>query len=475
MPIVLEFEFPFSRYHATPWGHHVNEGHIEWPPSPWRIVRALLATWFERRPDLDEEQVTDALNHLCAPPRYLLPPMGVGHSRHHMPDREHPKRNGKPSTDLALDAWAAIQPGAPMYTIWDTELVGEGRSVLATLADHIPYLGRAESIVCARLLDHVPAIPAGYDDWHLLTDDVPLHVEGVQLLIPDQPLDIQSMIVRTKELHAKRRVHPPRTSVRTYVPGRSSSMSATPSTAHRTAQRVHAVRLAVHGRGRPAITQALLVSELLRTAALSRHGDPSFALSGHGQDEPSGRKRDHVHAHYLALGGTRIDTIVVWAPCGFSRREVDALAGVRRIDVPEFLQKQLGPSIRLALEYAGSVTKGAPELTRSSSSWRTVTPFVPGRHRKRREAWAPWFEDQIRRELDYREMPSNENDVSIAVLDDQWQRFRRHRLSQSLSQAKAGRQVRLDFAEAQPGPIVLGSLAHFGMGAFVPFDFESAT
>ncbi len=475
MPIVLEFEFPFGRYHATPWGHHVNEGHVEWPPSPWRIVRALLATWFERRPDFDEEQVSNALNHLCAPPRYLLPPMGVGHSRHYMPDREHPKRSGKPSTDLALDAWAAIQPGAPMYAIWDTEIVSEGRSVLAALADHVPYLGRAESVVLARLLDHVPDVPSGYDDWRILSDDAPLHAEGMQLLIPDQPLDIQSATIRTKELHAKRRVHPPRTSVHTYVPKRTSSRSTSPATAHNAARRAYAVRLAVHGRGRPAMTQALLVNELLRTAALSRHGEPSFALSGHAQDEPSGRKHDHVHAHYLALGRTRIDTIVVWAPCGFSRREVDALAGVRRLGVPKFLQKQLGQSIRLGLEYAGSVAEGAPELVRPSSSWRTVTPFVPGRHRKRREPWSPWFEAQVRRELEHRAMPSDASDVSIVLLDDQWQRFRRHRLSQPLAQAKTARHVRLDFAEAQPGPIVLGSLAHFGIGAFVPVDVESQT
>src|SRR5690606_34470106 len=39
MPTVL-VEFPGGRYHAPPWGHHVNEGQIEWPPCPWRLLRA---------------------------------------------------------------------------------------------------------------------------------------------------------------------------------------------------------------------------------------------------------------------------------------------------------------------------------------------------------------------------------------------------------------------------------------------------
>lgn len=42
----LKLRFPGGRYHATPWGHHVNEGLIEWPPSPWRLLRALIACGF---------------------------------------------------------------------------------------------------------------------------------------------------------------------------------------------------------------------------------------------------------------------------------------------------------------------------------------------------------------------------------------------------------------------------------------------
>jgi len=43
MPLI-ELRFPAGRYHATPWGSHVNEGAVEWPPSPWRLLRALIAT-----------------------------------------------------------------------------------------------------------------------------------------------------------------------------------------------------------------------------------------------------------------------------------------------------------------------------------------------------------------------------------------------------------------------------------------------
>ena len=30
----IELTFPAGRYHATPWGRHVNEGAVEWPLLP---------------------------------------------------------------------------------------------------------------------------------------------------------------------------------------------------------------------------------------------------------------------------------------------------------------------------------------------------------------------------------------------------------------------------------------------------------
>jgi CRISPR-associated protein Csb2 len=50
--LALAIRFPAGRFHATPWGRHVNEGAAEWPPSPWRLLRALVATW-KRKLDAD--------------------------------------------------------------------------------------------------------------------------------------------------------------------------------------------------------------------------------------------------------------------------------------------------------------------------------------------------------------------------------------------------------------------------------------
>src|SRR5437588_5734085 len=85
MPVTLKLTFPAGRYHATPWGRHVNEGVPEWPPSPWRLLRALVATWQRKCPDLSEAAVSQVLRQLLPPPLFYLPPARVAHTRHYMP------------------------------------------------------------------------------------------------------------------------------------------------------------------------------------------------------------------------------------------------------------------------------------------------------------------------------------------------------------------------------------------------------
>jgi hypothetical protein len=55
--VVIELRFLTGRFHATPWGRNVNEGVPEWPPSPYRLLRALYDAWKRKRPDWPEGRV----------------------------------------------------------------------------------------------------------------------------------------------------------------------------------------------------------------------------------------------------------------------------------------------------------------------------------------------------------------------------------------------------------------------------------
>ena len=69
MRIVLKQSFPLGRFHATPWRvNPFDDLHGEWPPSPYRLVRGVVARWYQwRREDPEAAgQSPDALIHaLC--------------------------------------------------------------------------------------------------------------------------------------------------------------------------------------------------------------------------------------------------------------------------------------------------------------------------------------------------------------------------------------------------------------------------
>jgi len=171
----LLMRFPARRYHATPWGHHVNEGLIEWPPSPWRLLRALISVgytsglWNSGDPPADARSLIEKLAGVL--PAYHLPPVSGAHSRHYMPlatlkapgtgaDTSYvlahqiagsPIVHGrKEDTTLVFDTWAQVDDGELAIT-WDVALSDPETNLLAQLAERLGYLGRAESWVLARL------------------------------------------------------------------------------------------------------------------------------------------------------------------------------------------------------------------------------------------------------------------------------------------------------------------------------------
>lgn len=151
--IAISLTFPAGRYHATPWGRHVNEGAVEWPPSPLRLLRSLVAVWKRTLPNVTEAEIKPIFEALAAtPPLFVLPPAFTGHTRHYMPIL-----NGKkPTRTKVFDAFVAIDPNeAAVHAIWpDAQLYNAQRDLLTRLLANLTFLGRAESWCEARLLSH---------------------------------------------------------------------------------------------------------------------------------------------------------------------------------------------------------------------------------------------------------------------------------------------------------------------------------
>lgn len=465
----LVVSFPWGRYHATPWGRGVNEGAVEWPPSPWRILRALYATWKTRAPHLAEESVHGVLDLLTAAPEYLVPIYAEAHTRHYYPDE-------KDGTDKTFDAFVVIERNANLVVRWPVELEPQQRQVLGEIVDQISYLGRADSLCVARLLANEGVLdesgmrkctPAS------VAEGSGLGMSRLALLVPDSPLDVQALTLRSADLKKMRRIDPPSASRVSYLcPQPATPVSARPQV-HR--NRVTAVRWAISSTAHPSVHAAVAMAEALRQASLSASGRkgsarPSPLLAG--KDPDGVRLRGHQHAHFFAFaadpartGGGRLDTLLVWVPGGLSQDDLSALDSLRRLGGRSFISdfRPCG----LGLEGYGPIEGVAPELVGPASVWTSFTPFAPPRHGRRHSAWDAHVVQQVEEELDRRGKPSPE---SIELIRGGWLGFRRHRLNEHLADARRAFGVRIKFSEPVSGPLALGALSHFGLGLMVPGD-----
>jgi CRISPR-associated protein Csb2 len=201
-------------------------------------------------------------------------------------------------------------------------------------------------------------------------------------------------------------------------------------------------------------------------------GDARPVFSGHSQGGPS----NHGHAMYLASSVAPenadrglVDELIVSARAGFDPEDVLALQGIRRLwgrgghDL-ELVLVGLGT----ATDYGGSRAPRVPVLA-ETSTWRSLTPFVPTRHPKMvRGMEVDSIGDQLRRAcVQFLGVAP----VDVAPFGEQatWVGFRRRR-ARGGGRRGPDRAVgaRLVFAEPVRGPIAIGYGAHLGLGLFTP-------
>ncbi|MGH9053487.1 MAG: type I-G CRISPR-associated protein Csb2 [Acidimicrobiia bacterium] len=462
MPVTLGLRFPWGRYHATPWGRNVNEGIPEWPPSPWRVIRALYATWQNRMPDIDSSIVEAALGRLTGPPAFRLPAHVEAHTRHYMPDETF-MTAVKESRDRILDPFVVVPTDEEVLLRWAGEPAPAETEVLALLSSGLTYLGRAESICHARLITDPPI-----GEWlEAASEDEP---EVARVLIASSRLDLSGVIERPSLLRQRRRIVPSGAEWVDYP--RPLPLRPQPSRRPVKLRRVTAIRFALATTARPSRRAAVAMTHALRQACMSRYGRTggerrSASLAGKSA-EGDVLTSQHLHAHYLAFGSPedpRLDALAVWAPGGLDDDEVRAVAGLRSLQgwahVSDFR-----PSI-LGLEAVGHIEQAAPELVGPASVWMSFTPYAPTRHPARGSTLVEFLTEDVTRELGYRGKP---NPAGVEVLRGDWLSYRRHRPTGRDTRGEARRAfgIRLVFPEPVAGPISLGDLAHFGLGLFLP-------
>jgi CRISPR-associated protein Csb2 len=469
MTTTVEFSFPWGRYHATAWDRNANEGAPDWPPAPWRILRALYAAWKWHCPDIEETVVHGLLDKLSDPPRYQLPRFRIAHTRHYYPETGH-KEGVKAMTAKTLDAFVVTERGAILTVDWPVDLNTEERDALTRVLDGIAYLGRADSLVDAELK---PGDTTFTDDPWTRPDAESSSLHTQPLLIPTRPLDIDDLTARAVTLRAHRFRQPPGTRwVRYAVPAPATVTSSTPRRQSAEPRQTDiAIRFSLTGQPVSRF-EAVTMADTLRSASLSAYGgerkDVEWQLAGKTADGKASTE-PHRHAHFFAFNPEDrkpISTLVVWVPAGLSTRALNAVAQnrplyARSLERPWRSKGRSAHSRMIAVEASGPIELVAPELCGPDTIWHTITPFGITRHA--RELDDGFIADNVARELSSRGLPSPS---SVRVLKSDALSYTRKRPNRDQPRRAYG--LELTFPERVAGPIALGHLSHFSLGLFAP-------
>ena len=525
--LAIAFTFPAGRYHATPWGRHVNEADIAWPPDLWRITRALIAVWHRKL-----DAATFPREHLHAllallaqarAPSYTLPEVAIhAHTRHYMPGKGDKKT-------LVFDAFARVSHDAPLVIAWPgLTLDGPLVKLLDALLENLGFLGRAESWVDARRTDNpgtfncIPADQAVDSDTGEITGEIvrllaplpptvygtlradklahaqiALNAQGEppaklnvdkKKLVLTLPRDwIDGVGVDTGELQDAGWNAPPCAQTVSYQRPLRALQATAPLVRRKPAKALAetaatTARFALYGKPLPRIKDALRIGEALRAAAMGRAkrllGADSLPpeLSGHGQ-ESSNR---HGHAFWLpedADGDGAIDHLMIHAPQGFGSDAIRVLTALQS------LRRDAGDSLRVMLEGLGerAMFEGVSDYARSAKVWRSVTPYLHPWHLKKpdqrsAEALLSAITEQLRREWALRD--DAQPTIALVTLRADTRaggrrlmplHFHRFRRKRGLTQPDTlGRFLELHFSEPVRGPVALGFGCHFGLGLFAP-------
>src|SRR5581483_2994786 len=185
--LVIELAFPAGRYHGNPWGRHVNEGVAEWPPSSYRLIRALYDAWKRKRPEWDQHRVERVLSILsAADPLYLLPQAAVSHTRSFLSKNE---KNTQSKT-LIFDGFIVLSPRAAVLMGWPS-ITPEPTVIddLDELLSLMNYLGRSESWVQARLLRGISEV-----QWNCVPDSGENAAAGMDVIPVAAPVSAHQFI-----------------------------------------------------------------------------------------------------------------------------------------------------------------------------------------------------------------------------------------------------------------------------------------
>jgi len=459
--------FPAGRYHATPWGRHVNEGVPEWPPSPYRLLRALYDVWQRKCFELPLEDVLEVFGALAAaPPRFVLPRAVATHTRSYLSaNKEDPTKK-----NLVFDPFLVFDRPAACYISWsELDLSPRSRTALERLLENLNFLGRSESWVSAELCAMPAEGPVVCDLAGV--EEIAGELTSVAGLLP--PADfkgkpqawLHALTYSTTDQTKERASAPPLLRELRYVCPDEAVVDNPVRPPRRNTVQPQAILLGLDSKVLPLVTSTLEVAEQIRVRLMGankrKRGADNVSPLFSGKTSEGTKRLDHGHLYILPLGNAngRIDRVLLLSPLApFTADELDAVRGVR-----ELYQADNRPKVQCVVTWEGPLN--GPER-KTALTVESSTPFLPPRHWRKGRDFQRFLEDEVRRECRNHHLSAEPSTVVVLKHMPGLFDALEYRRSRKEEPARPAYALRLTFPSPVFAPFAIGYGAHFGLGQF---------
>ena len=521
MRVVLRQTFPLGRFHANPWrAFPFEDPHGEWPPSPWRLLRAIMARshQFERERGVRchawRESVVRAFG--TGTVGWCLPPFswrGPG-LRQYQPatfEWDPPNRTKKVKgrrvnipaektyrSTLTRDNFRVVgglgtnadDTGA-VWWVMDGDAWSEGSlDWLDAILARMTYFGRAEAITEIQRVEQLPTearvncvleqAPSS-GSVPVLAPTAEATLEQVQAVTDDPSVANSTVPPGACWLHARGPVRPAVRLARSAPRMRKSPRLLQFAVGARVSPPRKAVVVLAH-RFRGRVAREFLGGSWRRADAARRAS--ARLLTGKEADGSPLREHRHPHAKFGILFDRetgKAARFLVWRDQPFSDDEQRAILNAAERELPLSFG---GPGARdpwtvRLVPLDSRVPPPGGFGDHGYSCWRTVTPYVPPRHvydRRGRPKAGESIEEQLRVELERQGYDAAELMISVEDQGGEWVRVYRPRSGRDgpTNAERRGYRVSLTFNAPVRGPIALGHSSHLGIGLFVGVDSATA-
>ena len=358
--LAIGIELLNQSYAACPWDTAHVEGIVEWPPSPWRIYRAVFAGFFlalntTANRDVKQSDVESIISVLARTnPSYYLPLSAYVQTRTIRKDKTDALPLHKPGKKVVSGELRFNPNDSTIYVYWDVELNEAQQGVLSICLTFCGYIGRRES-------DAV---------WQIQSDNFPqanCHHDlngNLKTLVPGDDFEPKHLLNSTQEIfEIERRQSVLGAKWTTYVSEDLKQVFH----ADLLERRFNYARVALIANFVLRGSDTLYFSEKLHQTLVSKSRSPNF--TGCDRSKNYLRSNNHVYLIPVTERG-QIIAFDIYSHNGFTSSEERALIDLEKL----YFRKSIEVILKL-VAIGNKVDYASPSLT-----WQSVTPMFLPRH-----------------------------------------------------------------------------------------------